>query len=207
MKSGLYLLLDLHNGGVLYAAKDREMLAGLLACLRDTISFPLFSEIWPRQYSAYNFEDEMLFLSPQDRRFYPMPTNLVTEHFLARRKVAAAKATYIRGLQLLCQAARDTTTLGVPDVIYSDLEAELRNSDSAKGIYTPAIEEYAALLNVSPEACVHELRMKVESGRLIRIRNLAIYQKYLDRIAASSIEDLKTFFDDLNKELFLNSHV
>ncbi len=200
------LLLDLHTGGVLYSTRLREILTGLLAAVLDTLPFSISLDLSP-ELGQFNFEDDFLQLSPIDRIFRPMDPALITEEFLQRRQLAQEKGLALRDLQIICEAARDTLTLGVPAEVYADLETELSKYKNSGGDFSPAIVEYASILELSPEVCVQELRMKVESARLIRIRNFAIYQKYLEIICRSKPDDLKDIRLKIQTEVFKNSHV
>ena len=207
MSESLFLVVDLHNGGVLHRAKNREVMVGLLEGLVDAIPYQTFTDLFYPEYAEYDFEKDHLVLSPLDRKIHRMPESLVTEAFLARRARAAEKARYVHRLQMFCEAARDAVSLGVPPEVYADLETELSLCRPEHGVFSPAIHDYASYSSLEPRACYDELRMRVETGRRHRIRNYAIYRRYLDRIHVTEIDGMKQLFADLNKELFLNSHV
>ena len=207
MSESLFLVIDLHNGGILHRVKNREILVGLLEGMVDCIPYQTFREFFYPEYSEYDFEKDHLFLSPMDRKIHRMPEAMVTESFLARRARAAEKARYIHRLQLLCEAARDTLSLGVSGEIYADLETELSACEPDRGVFSSAIHDFAAYSKLEPEACYDELRMRVETSRRHRVRNYAIYRRFLDLIHVTEIEGMKALFEDLNKELFLNSYV
>lgn len=209
--NSIFLILDLHNGGILHEPRSRDVMVGLLEGTLDAIPYQLFPELWSEelreQYANFDFGIDMLFLSPKDRLFHRMPEALVTDSFLERRQIAKERASYIYKLQLLCEGARETNSLGVPQEIFADIEFELQKCRPDQHEFTTAIHEYASCVGLTPAACFEDLRMKVEGGRIVRIRNFAIYRKYLDLIHSTPRHLLKKVFVDLNNELFFNSHV
>lgn len=201
-----YFLIDLATGGVLYSTPTQEVMVGLLGAFIDVLPYQLSLRLSP-MYRDWNFEEEALQFSYTDHKFYPLPAELRTQAFLEKQKMAVIKARFVEKLVAYCEIARATVTLGVSPQIYSDLEVEIRLCRPEEGYFTPAIHEYAATMQIAPAICVEELKMKTESARLLRIRNFAIYQKYLELIQTKDFLDAQTFFEAVRTELFLNSHV
>ncbi|CAN5460844.1 hypothetical protein BH10BDE1_BH10BDE1_08030 [soil metagenome] len=207
MSREVFLIIDLHNGGILHHARSREVMVALLEGIGDAIAYQTFHDLMPARYKDFDFSNDLLFLSPLDRELHLMPESLVTPAFEKRRDLAKDKARQIFKLQMICEAARDTISLGVPAEIYADIEFELGRCRPDDSHFTPAIHDYASNVGCSPASAFDELRMRSDSARIQRIRNYAIYRKFLGRIYLTESSGMKALFADVHSELFLNSHV
>ena len=204
MENWPHLLVDERNRGVLCSTSREDTAIALMSAFPDTtvIQIPFELASYER-YTDYDFQNKLWHVSLVDRIVTPLSETLVTADFRNRRTQALRKIPMIRNLQIICQMTRLRASFGFPDIISSDLSEEISLSNPETGHFSLGVHEYAAIREIDLRTAYTELKMKVESSRILRIRNFAIYEKYLALICHSN--DESTVFKGLMDEVLYNS--
>lgn len=199
-----HLLVDERNRGVLCPTSHEDTAIALMAAFPDTTVIQVPFELTSyNRYAGYDFHNTLWHVSLVERNITPLSETLITADFQNRRTRALRKIPIIRNLQIICQMTRLRASFGFPDIISSDLAEEIALSNPEIGHFSIGIHEYAAIREIDLSTAYTELKMKVESSRILRIRNFAIYEKYLALICQSN--DESTVFKGLMDEVLYNS--
>jgi hypothetical protein len=116
---------------------------------------------------------------------------------MPRRHLAKLRITFLYGLEVNFQRELDHAAEYMPDHLVSFIYDELADCDPRAGRYTKAIEEYAALQDITVEVAYQELRMKLQSKGMAKLRNYALYQKYMMQMnSCTTREQLNKVFEE-----------
>jgi len=202
-----YLLIDRNNGGVLCTLPNRTVGTNLMLGLLDsrTIEIPLHRKIF-EIYKDVDFDNSFLHVSVK-REVNPLKPENITDLFLKRREEAKLRAKYLELLEMLSFLSLKKACLGYPSSISSILEKELQSCRPEENYFSEGIKSYAHINQISFDAAYYEIKFKVEGSNTVKIRDYAIFQKYVRIFNTCSLDQLDQEFNNVRTEMFLNAKV
>jgi len=137
------------------------------------------------------------------KRFFDLveyPRELITEEWIAKRKLGNARADSLMVLEQRCERYLSRTKHFIGDEIFLNfLSKELTNCNDEQDYYTPAIHEWADINNKTVGAAFQELVMYYESASISVLRVHALWNKYTEII--NSTTDITQMEDALFLQL------
>jgi hypothetical protein len=132
----------------------------------------------------------------------PMLDKLVTDEWLAKRRLALAKRKSLISWEYLCRISTSSNndyfgwTYLMPFLI-----RELDKCNINDNVYSQAILDWAEIQEITPQAAFNELEMKMQGIGLSYMRNYAFYNKYARLITMSqTIEEVQKNFEFSSSE-------
>lgn len=204
-----FLILDLEIESVICITDSVSCANWLIKGLHNTKSVPVPYFYWNRyqDWRSKDFDNDHIKLTDDNGpQITTLPEHLITETYLEKRKLAITRRNalitierYLHISLLNCQDHFD------PDMT-NHIFFAINNSDPLKNKYDRGIEEYSEYLGISCDSAYNELLMIYQSQNRIKLRNLAMYQKYGEKINLSSDESqMKTCLNDFYKDCFINA--
>lgn len=136
-------------------------------------------------------------------KFTELPEHLITEKYLQQRELATLRALYINSLEVYFKGYMARTQITIDDSVYSFMHQELQTSDPKTDTYANGIIEYAAISDISNESAYQELKLFLDSVGLIKLRNMAWYNKYVRIInSLTTREQMKAAFAKIYNEIY-----
>src|SRR6266480_6076131 len=176
----LHIVADLETGLIYAPVPSGSCATALTLGLMNSaaFSFPVQMPLRKDEWDACDFENDLYQLL-QASEVRPFPKNLVRQDLMRRKSLAKLRATYLYGLEIHFQRELHRIAEYMPDDLVSFVHNELNHCDPGNGKYTKAIEEYAALQEIDVDVAYQELRMKLQSNGMVKLRNYALYEKYM----------------------------
>jgi hypothetical protein len=116
----------------------------------------------------------------------PMPEYLITDDYLKLKYIASVRAECLWALELYLQEGISRVIDYYDDNLSAFLVAELNKCNPAEDYYTDAIHEYADIAEIEPKYVYQEMSMTVNTAGLVRLRNKAIYDKYVIKFGSAN---------------------
>lgn len=176
----LHVVADIETGLIYAPAPSGACATALTLGLVNSAaySFPTQLPLRKDEWDGCDFENGLYqLLKVSEVR--PFPKDLIRQDLLNRKYLAKLRATFIYGLEVHFQRELEHVAEYMPDNLVPFIYHELADCDPRAGTYTSAIEEYAALQGIDPEVAYQELRMKLQSSGMAKLRNYALYEKYM----------------------------
>jgi hypothetical protein len=192
---------DHDNMGILCVVPSDEI--GSVLCMGFLNSkWISVSRFWDYQerLKAINFDDisinHQIKFSEKGTTIIPMLDKLVTDEWKEKRKLALEKRKCLTSWEWLCRDAvsKSNDFYGWPQLL-PFLIRELNKCNIQENFYPTSILEWAEIHEITPEAAVNELEMKVHGIGCTYMRNYAFYDKYARLITMSNtIEEVNENF-------------
>lgn len=202
-----YFIFDIETRGILLVTSNMQT-AVLVA--QGLLNSHLFSWYFDKRihsyYSHFNLDKDLLLLT-KDFKIIPADGVAFTENFLSKKALAQKRAHSIEQVLLACMRLWHRSASGYSNEIYSEIQFELQDCRPLDGYFTSSIHDYADILMITPEEAFTDLKIAVESSRANKIRNFAIFSKYVKAINSSSLQELEAFSSQIMAEVTANSQV
>ncbi|OFZ28626.1 MAG: hypothetical protein A2622_05920 [Bdellovibrionales bacterium RIFCSPHIGHO2_01_FULL_40_29] len=200
-----FLLIDRNNEGLLCPVVSQTVGINLLGGILDSrlIELPLHRVMY-HKYAHLDFNNEYLRVTPK-RVISPLDPMHITEIFLNKRAEALARAKYLELLEMISFLSLAKSHMGYPSNIVPLLNQEIQRCDPNLNQYSIGIREYADINNISPEVAYEEIKFRIQGATLTRIRDFAIFQKYVRIFNTCPLTDLESSYFKLREEVFLNA--
>lgn len=105
--------------------------------------------------------------------------HLITPEYLELKKLAKLRNDFLWALETRLQEGIWRLHDYYEPTLESFLLSELSDCDPETSYYTDALYEYASISDIDVATVYQELRMKTRTSGLIRLRNRAVYDKYV----------------------------
>ena len=115
--------------------------------------------------------------------------HLVTPEFLELKRIAKLRNEFLWALELRLQEGIYRLQDYYEPTLEAFLLSELTLCDPETGTYTDALHEYANISEVDVETVYQELTMKSRTAGIIRLRNKALYDKYVRKMNTASTKE------------------
>jgi len=130
--------------------------------------------------------------TPSGRKFdlIEMDDDLIDSQWIARRKLASFRAQLITDLEGICERfIAQSVTSCFDELLFPYLQKQLELSDPTNDFYSPGLQEWALINNVSAKTAYQELKMKYDSASINLIRVHAMWTKFVNKFNSISLED------------------
>lgn len=132
-----------------------------------------------------------------------MPEHLKTPEMYAKKKLAYLRQTYLYALEVFFQMYLGRTVDNYDQGLDAYIINEVEQCNPLAGYYTYALQEYARIIGIHPETAYNELKLRYDTQCLARIRNFALYSKWVDLMnACETKEQLQKALKDANDEIW-----
>jgi hypothetical protein len=108
-----------------------------------------------------------------------LPEHLITPEYLDLKKLAKLRNDFLWSLETRLQEGIWRLHDFYEPTLEAFLISELANCNPETNEYTDALYEYASVSDIDVATVYQELKMKTRTSGLIRLRNRAIYDKYV----------------------------
>lgn len=204
----IYLVADMETGLVLTRVSSASCASAVTSGLLNTMSLSLPTQLSHRrhEWDACNFNRDLYQILKGV--VTPFPEDLIREDLLKRREISKIRGAYIYSLEIYCQQALTRIANYMPTDLYPFIQNELRICDHEHGIYTQAIEEYAALQEIEPSVAFMELQLQLQSSGIVKFRNYALYEKYIIKMnSCETREELEKVHDQACVAMIQNAKI
>jgi hypothetical protein len=200
-----YLLVDRNNEGLLCTVTSQTVGINLLGGILDSrlIELPLH-RVKYSIFSHHDFDNEYLRITPKRDVSLLDPIH-ITENYLNKRVEAVARAKYLELLEMISFLSLAKSHMGYPADMTQILGNELMLCDPETDKYSVGIIEYADIHKIPPQAAYQELKFRVQGAKLTKIRDFAIFQKYVRVFNTCAVGKLEENYKKLRQEIFLNA--
>jgi len=198
------LVVDLENGAVLCRPKYTSVAKGVTKGIDNTTVVTLASNLqWKiKEYSPFDFDKDDLVWSVGGV-IALMPDHLKTDAYRAKKKLAQERARYITALEAYFQMYLTRVVDFYDQATEAYIISELEQCNPLANYYTYGITEYARVLDIHPETAYKEFKLRYDTQMLVRLRNLAMYQKHLDLMnQCNTREELQDALKNANNEIW-----
>jgi len=199
-----HIVVDLANGAVLAKVPSVSAAQNITKGIDNSnvITLPSVLPWRSKDYKQFDFDKDDLVWSVGGNINF-MPDHLKTKDYYAKKELAGLRCTYIYALEVFFQ----TYIARIVDSYDQGLDAyinnELEQCNPLAGYYTYAIKEYARIAGVHPETAYNEFKLRYDSQSLTRIRNLALYNKWVDIMNSCTEKDqFQKAIKDANAEIW-----
>jgi hypothetical protein len=138
-----------------------------------------------------------------ERTLRQLPEHLITDKYLKQKEVATLRALYINSIEVYFRGFTARTHINLDDSVFSFIQQEIQLSNPKTDEYTNGIMEYAAISDISNESAYQELKLFSNSVGLIKLRNMAWYNKYVAIINKLTTRDeMRSAFAKIYSEIY-----
>lgn len=204
-----FLILDLEIEAVVCITDSVACSNSLISGLVNTKSVPVPVYYWNRfpGWKDKNFDIDFVKLTDDaGPEISVLDKNLITEDFISKRKIAISRRNTLITIERYLEIPLLNSIDYFDNSVNFYIKNELDKCDLERSIYSPGVVEYAGMLSIPPERAFNELEFLFETQSRLRLRNLAVYKKYSERInqAVNRLE-LDQCLKDFYKDCFLNA--
>jgi hypothetical protein len=204
-----FLILDLEIEAVVCITDSAACANSLISGLVNTKSVPVPVYYWNRfpGWKDKNFDTDYVKLTDDTGpEISELDKNLITEKFLSKRKISISRRNTLITVERYLEIPLLNSVDYFDNSINFYIKNELDSSSPADSKYSAGIIEYADMLAISPDRAFNELEFLFETQSRLRIRNLAVYKKYSEKINQSNEQsELDQCLKDFYKDCFLNA--
>lgn len=200
MKQNTYLVIDTDSNSVLYFAPSKLTANIVSRGLLNTMALEIpTAHPWREDVfkGIDKINDHIRLINKNGRpavKFLELEKR--TSAYIQKKELATLRGKYIYGLELFSMSNIIRVTDLLDESLLPFINQQLEKSNPETESFSPALQEYATLLGITPENAYYDLSMRAETAGLIRIRAQAIFEKYSTIINQSSEE--ADFFKALN---------
>jgi hypothetical protein len=115
-----------------------------------------------------------------------MPDHLITDEYLKLKHIGTVRSECLWGLEMYLQEAIGRVIDYYDDNLSAFLISELNKCDPKNNFYSDPIHEYAAIVDIDVNFVHQELSMHANTAGLVRLRNKAIYDKYVIKFGSAN---------------------
>lgn len=189
-----YLVIDDETRLVYAKAPSATVAAAVaLGILNSTvITLPTAIPHLARKWAALDFAKDLYrveFRRGEGWAFAPFPAEMAREDLLRNHALAAKRAYHQQALEVYCRSQLARVSTYLPENLSAFLHDELRACDPARGRFAQAIEEYAEISDLEPLAAYDELRFRLGSSGLVRLRTYAQQQRFMTELNGCESDD------------------
>lgn len=204
-----FLILDLEIEAVVCITDSAACANSLISGLTNTKSVPVPTYYWNRfpGWKDKNFDVDFVKLTDDaGPEIKDLDKKLITEEFLSKRKKSILRRNTLITIERYLEIPLLNSVDYFDSFINFYIKNELENSDPKDSKYSAAVLEYADMLSISPDRAFNELEFMFETQSRLRIRNLAVYKKYSEKVNRSNDQsELDQCLKDFYKDCFLNA--
>jgi hypothetical protein len=200
----LNLVVDLSNGVVLTAAKSASSARAVSKGIDNTnvVTLPNILPWRKKEYDIYDFRKDDLVWAVGGK-IDLMPSHLKTKEVYAKKELATLREIYLHALEVFFQMYLTRTIDNYDQGLDGYITNELEQCNPLADYYTYAIQEYARITGVHPSTAYNEFKLRYETQSLARIRNFALYTKWVDIMnECVDKEQLQKALKDANAEIW-----
>ncbi len=189
-KEFIHLVVDTETGLILTSVDSASCASALPLGLLNSVAFSL-----PRQFlgkkrgrNGFDFDKDLyqLIVGIEISRF---PKKLMRDDLKRNRKLARMRGEHIYALELYFEGELHRIAEYMPEHLVSYIQSELDKCNPAQNCFTRPVEEYAALQEIDVNVAYQELQLKLQSNGMVRLRNYALFEKYM--MVMNTCEDEK----------------
>ena len=204
-----HLVVDIETGliliGVASASCASAVTLGLLNSMQFSLPVQFLEKRGNRNRFDFNKDLYQLILGVEIRRF---PKRLARKGLMRKRRLAKLRAEYISALEIYFEQELHRVAEYMPEHLAAYIHSELDYCDPARSHFTRPIEEYAALQEIEVQAAYQELQLKLQSSGMVRLRNYALYEKYMMRMnTCESAPELDAVLKDALDAMLCNAMI
>lgn len=107
------------------------------------------------------------------------PARLMRKDLRRKKELAKIRGEYVYFLEIYFEGEMHRIAEYMPEHLAAFLHDELNHGDPGRGTYAGTIEEYAAIQEVDAGTAYRELRLKLQSSGIARMRNYALHNKFM----------------------------
>jgi hypothetical protein len=204
-----FLILDLEIEGVVCITDSASCANSLIVGLINTKSVPVPAYYWTRfpKWKDKNFDENFIRLTDDTGpEISDLNQNLIKEEFLSKRKKAIARRNTLMTIERYLEIPLLNSVNYFDNSINFYIKNELDNSNPDQFKFSAGIIEYADMLSITPDRAFDELKFLFETQSRLKIKNLAVYKKYSEKINQSNDQsELDQCLKDFYKDCFLNA--
>lgn len=204
-----FLILDLEIEAVVCISDSAACANSLIVGLINTKSVPVPTFYWNRftSWRDRNFDVDLVRLTDDNGpEISDLDQGCITEEFLSKRKKALARRNTLITVERYLQIPLLNSVDYFDDSVNFYIKNELDNSNPDNCKYSAGIVEYADMLSIDQDQAFGELKFLFETQCRLKIKNLAVYKKYTERINQSINQfELDQCLEDFFKDCFLNA--
>jgi len=204
-----FLILDLEIEAVVCITDSAACANSLITGLLNTKSVPVPTYYWNRfpDWKDKNFDVDFIKLTDDTGpEISNLDRNLITGEFLSKRKKAISRRNVLMTVERYLEIPLLNSVDYFDNSINFYIKSELDGSSPEQSKYSAGIIEYADMLSIAPDQAFNELKFLFETQSRLKIKNLAVYKKYSERINQSKDQsELDQFLKDFYKDCFLNA--
>lgn len=203
-----YLLVSIKNNCV-YTYTPRRIMATALADGHTDIIIKTATKSSFSSYALFTdrtfFYDKVKKLDDKTTKFTDVDIeNVSIEWRQLREQLFLRQNAFVQWETLTANALTSRNKYMWPE-FGSYMEVELLKCSPELGQYTPAVEEYARILEMPIDQAFKELKLKIESDTNIKIRIQALAEKWKRRInQGTTAEELNGIRRDMANEFLPN---
>lgn len=200
----IQLIVDLENGAVLCRPQSTSTAKSIVKGMQNTSVCTLASSlVWKaREYKDFDFNKDDLVWSVGGKIML-MPDHLKTDEFYAKKELAQERSKYIYALEVYFQMYLTRIVDYYDQGTEAYIISELDQCNPLANYYTYGIQEYARVLGIHPETAYKEFKLRYDTQMLTRLRNLAMFQKWLDIMnTCHTKEELQEALKNANNEIW-----
>lgn len=209
--SELIVVYDDLTRGIL-GSVDSDELASALCLASLNYKFTSLAKHFNSYLDDFNLDLNNLKEHYQLSRFRPidsLPNNFLTGQWIAQRTLFQHKKYHLKLWEYKVRLAinKNNDFFGNSNVM-AFLTEQLSKCRPEQDYYTPAIEEWADIQEVSPTAAYQELQLRKESYGLVYLRSHAIYHRYVRKISmAESFNQIEHHYNEAITDLSLKARI
>ena len=199
----LYLVIDQENKAVLCFTKSLSCAnsVSLGFINSQAIMFPSSLAWRSKELEGLDLKTDHLMLNNGNMTI--LPEHLVTKKFLENKEVAKLRALYINSLEVYLKIQLVRVNIFNDENVVTHIHREVNASDPAAGSYSAGVLEYANISEITPESAYNELTLMLDSIGLIKLRNMAWYNKYVSIInTLHTREEMKQAFRKIYNDIY-----
>ncbi len=204
--NNLYLLVDGEYNLIVYCTQHSSianyLAAGLLDCKIKVLKTAVLNDHMMLSFKNVTDIGIELFLKNDENTIFKLQNNLGVEEIIVVNKdlitsdlsrfyelknLAKIRGQYFEQIENILKTSLTRFDWFMTEDL-SSLHFAIDSSIPSENQYSLEIQEYARILEISPEYAYNEIKMLITSRNLAKIRTIAIFEKY-----AKLLNDTKTY--------------
>ena len=209
-EESIHIVLDIETGLVYTRVPTAVCAASLTLGLLNSTSISLPIQLPHRrdEWDALNFNRDLYRIESGGLIFSPIADAEIPSDVLKKRAAALIRGAYVYSLEVYCQGELSRISEYMPADLVPYLYDQLGRCDPKANVYSQSIEEYAAIHEIECSVAYQELLLKLQSAGAVKMRNQAIYEKFMMRMnECFTREELESVHNQAFNMLFNNAKI